>query len=73
MKDKWNTLLIASIIAIIMMIFAIMKEYSAYGDYVFEELSSSPGVLVWLGSFLFYILFFYIAIDVIKRWNKKKK
>ena len=73
MKDKWNTLSIALIIAIIIMIFAIIKEYLAYGDYVFDELFSSIGALVWLGSLLFYILFFYIVIDVVKRWNKRKK
>lgn len=73
MKDKWNTLSIASIIAIIIIIFAIIKEYSAYGDYVFDELFSPIGALIWLGSLLFYILFFYIVIDVVKRWNKRKK
>jgi len=54
-----------------MMIFAIIKEYLAYSDYVFDELLSPVGALIWLGSFCFAILLFYIVIDAVKKWNRK--
>ena len=73
MKEQFKTLLIALVIAIVMVGCALIKQYQAYGDEILAGMFSPIGFLVWGGSFCITAIFFYVAIDSIKKWNKRKK
>ena len=72
MDDKWKTLLIALILAIIMAVCALIQQYWAFGDEVFEGIFSPIGLLTWGGGFIIALIFWYIIIDLIKKRKGKK-
>ena len=67
MDDKWKTLLIALILAIIMALCAVIQQYWAFGSEAFEGIISPIGILVWGGGFLIVLIFWYVIIDLIKK------
>lgn len=73
MKEKWETLLAALIFAVVTTVFAVIQQYRAFGDEVFVGMLSSIGLLTWGGGFCIATIVFFVAIDLVKRWNKRKK
>jgi len=73
MKEQIKTLLIALAIAIVMVGCALIQQYQAYGSEILAGMFSPIGFLAWGGSFCIAAIFCYVAIDLIKKWNKRKK
>ena len=73
MNESRKSLIIALVITGLMTVFALIEQIRAFGDDESVDWFSPVSILVWVGSFCFVTLFWYIVVYALLKWSAKKQ